>query len=263
MARKSVRGICKLCRKRKLLCRSHYLGKAVEKLCRESGEDAVMMTPKVVMATQRQLWAHLLCLDCEGRLNKFGETPVLKLLDTGSGFRLLDWMHLALELKIEPNTVSFSGSAMGVDTDAIAHFALGILWKGSVHKWPTVEQQTTSVVLGPFKEPIRRYLLGKGEFPKGVYVLVGACEDKGSRGMVFAPHLVNGSRNRMFGILIRGIWFHIITDMNAPSGTRNLCCVQSDKRVLHLEDCTERFLDAGRHIHKTARVNPNVKLSTP
>jgi len=123
------------------------------------------MTPKVIMATQRQLWAHLLCRECEARLNKFGETPVLKLLDTGLGFRLLERMHLALELKIEPNTVSFSGSAMGVDTNALAHFALGILWKGSVNNWSTVEGQTTSIFLGSFEEPIRKYLLGESGFP--------------------------------------------------------------------------------------------------
>jgi hypothetical protein len=64
MAKKNLVGVCKLCRKRKLLCRSHYLGKAVERLCRENGQDAVMMTPKVVVATQRQLRAHLLCRDC-------------------------------------------------------------------------------------------------------------------------------------------------------------------------------------------------------
>jgi len=259
MAMKNVHGICKLCRKQKLLCKSHYFGRAVHNLCTENGQDAVMMTPKVIMATQRQLWAHLLCKDCEGRLNKFGETAALKLLDTGSGFRLLKWMELALELKIESNTVSFSGSAMGVDTNALAHFGLGILWKGGVHQWSTVEGQTTSVELGPFQESIRTYLLGETGFPEGVYVLVGACEDKGSRGMVFAPSLVNGSRNRMFSILVRGIWFHIITDKSAPPDTKKLCCVQSDKKVLHMEDCNERFLHAGRHIHKTARLSPNVK----
>ena len=217
------------------------------------------MTPKVVMGTQRQLWAHLLCRECEARLNKFGETPVLKLLDTGSGFRLLERMHLALELKIESNTVSFSGSAMGVDTDALAYFALGILWKGSVNKWSTVEGQTTSISLGAFEEPIRKYLLGEGGFPPDVYVLVGACEDRGSRGMVFAPSLVGGVRHRMFSILVRGIWFHVITDKNALPGIKKLCCVQSEKRVLHLEDCSQRFLQAGRHIHRTARIAPNVR----
>ncbi len=218
-----------------------------------------MMTPKVITATQKQLWAHLLCSECEGRLNKFGETPVLKLLDTGAGFRLLNWMEMALELKIERGTVSFSGSAMGVDTDALAHFGLGILWKGGVHKWTTVEGQTTSVELEPFEESIRTYLLGETGFPRGVYVLVGACEDKGSRGMVFAPSLVKESQNRMFSILVRGIWFHIITDMGASPGMKKLCCVQSDKKVLHMEDCSSRFFHAGRHIHKTARIASNLK----
>jgi hypothetical protein len=258
MAKKNVRGICRLCRKRRLLCKSHYLGRAIQKLCREKGEDPVMMTPKVIMMTPRQLWAHLLCRDCEGRLNKYGETPVLKLLDNGSGFPLLERMELSLELKIERGTVTFSGSAMGIHTDALAHFALGILWKGGVHKWNTVEGQTTSVKLGPFSEGIRTYLLGESGFPSGVFVLVAACEDKGSRGMVFAPTLVKESRNRMFSILVRGIWFHIITDKSAPAETKKLCCVQSEEKVLHLEDCSSRFLHAGRHIQKTARVAPNL-----
>ena len=244
MARKNVEGICKLCRKRKLLCKSHYFGRAIHNLCKEDGEDAVMMTPKVVMATQRQLWAHLLCRHCEERLNKFGETSVLKLLDNGSGFPLLERMRKGIALKDERGTLTFSGKAMEVDTNAIAHFGLGILWKGGVHKWPTVEKQTTSVTLGPFKEAIRKYLLGIGGFPLDVYVLVGVCEDKGSRGMVFAPSLMNGSKNRTFSILIRGIWFHIITDKNTSAGTKELCCAQSKLRVLHMEDCNERFLHA-------------------
>ena len=137
------------------------------------------MTPKVVMATQRQLWAQLLCRDCEGRLNKFGETPVLRLVDRGPGFPLLERMRSGIALKDEGGTFTFSGKAMEVDTDVIAHFGLGILWKGGVHKWPTVERQTTSVALGPFEETIRKYLLGTGGFPPNVHVLVGVCEDKG------------------------------------------------------------------------------------
>jgi hypothetical protein len=259
MARKSVHGTCAMCRKRKLLCKSHYFGRAVHNVCNENGQDAVMMTPKVVMATQRQLWAHLLCLECEGRLNKFGETPVLKLLDNGKSFPLLDRMKEGIALKDDRGTLTFSGKAMGIDTAPIAHFGLGVLWKGGVHKWNTIAGQTTSVDLEVFEEPIRKYLLGKSDVPEGVCVLVGACEDKGSRGMVFAPSLVNGSHHRMFSILVRGIWFHIVTDMHALPGTATVCCVKSDLKVLHMEDCNERFLHAGRHIHKTARVSPNAK----
>ena len=92
----------------------------------------MLMTPKVIMATPRQLWAHLLCKKCEEQLNKFGETPVLKMLDNGLGFPLLERMRLAIPLKVERNTITFSGSAMGIDTDALAHFGLGLLWKGAV-----------------------------------------------------------------------------------------------------------------------------------
>jgi len=221
--------------------------------------DAVMMTPKIIMETQRHLWAHLLCRECEGRLNKLGETPVLKLLDNGSAFPLLSRMRVALHLKSEPGVVTFSGSAMSINTDTLAHFALGILWKGSVHKWKTVEGQTTTVNLRGQREAIRRYLLGRSGFPEGVFVIVAACEDKGSRGMVFAPSRLGGSRYKQFSMLVRGLWFHIIVDKKASLGMKGLCCVQSTKRVLHLENCHNRFMQAAGHIHKTARVAPSLE----
>lgn len=259
MAKEKVVGICRLCGKRKALCKSHYLGRALHKLCRENGESAIMMTPKVIMATQRQLWAHLLCGGCEQRLNKFGETPVLRWLDNGKTFPLLERMRLSCALKEERGVVTFSGTAMGVDTEPLAYFSLGLLWKGAVYQWKTVEGQTTTVNVGPYEESIRKYLLGDTGFPEGVFVLLAVCEDKGSRGMIFAPTLVAGTAHQMFSILIRGLWFHIIVDKNAAAGNKNLCCVQSEKKVLHLEDCSERFLHAGRHIHKTAKVAVNVK----
>jgi hypothetical protein len=167
-------------------------------------------------------------------------------------------MRLAIEIKVETKAITFSGSAMGIDTEALAHFALGILWKGAVHKWSTVARQTTSVNLTGYKEGIRKYLLGRASLPPGIFAMVAACEDKGSRGMVFAPSRVRGSRHRMYSLLVRGLSFHIIADRQAPASLKNLCCVQSEKKVLHLEDCTERFLHAGRHIHKTARIARNV-----
>lgn len=257
MAKSNVIGICRLCKKRRILCKSHYLGRALHKLALTNGQDAIMMTPKVIMATQRQLWAHLLCRECEGRLNAFGETPALQWIDNGKDFPLLDRMRLSLDVKDEGTSVTFSGRAMGVDTEALAYFALSLLWKGGVQQWPTAEGQTTSVPLGPFEEPIRKYLLG-APFPANVYVLLGVCEDRGSRRMVFAPTVMRETRHHTFSVLVRGLWFHIVTDARAAA-VKELCCVQSAKKVLHLENCASRFFDAGRHIHKTARVAANVK----
>ena len=62
--------------------------------------------------------------------------------------------------------------------------------------------------------------------------------------------------------LLPALWFHIIVDKNAKPGNRDVCCVRSEKKVLHLENCEKRLIEAGRHLYKTARVAPNVKRST-
>jgi hypothetical protein len=283
MARKNVQGVCKLCQKPAKLCKSHYLGRVLHKISFTEDEPPVMMTPKTVQATPRQLWAHLLCENCEQRLNEKGEKPVIALFtDANNNFPLLNRMELALPLtfrsafrvseggllvrdadgSLGQNVVKYSGRAMGINTEALAYYGLGILWKGSVHKWKTIDGQESTVDLGKYQEPIRRYLLGEAGFPDGVYVLVSACTDVGSQGMCFAPHLVEGSRYPMHSILIRGLWFHIITTDQDADGLSELCCVRSTEKVLFKEDCTERFLHAGRHIHETAAVSPELRKPT-
>lgn len=85
----------------------------------------------------------------------------------------------------EGGVVTFSARDMGIDTEPFAHFGLGLLWKGAVRQWNTVEGQSTSVNLGPYDDSIRRYLLGETGLLDGVYVILAVCEDRGSRGMVF------------------------------------------------------------------------------
>jgi hypothetical protein len=217
------------------------------------------MTPELVKTTPKQLWAHLLCSDCEQMLNERGEKSVQALFNGASAFPLLNRMNLSLALKTEPTVVTYSGSAMGIDTEALAYYALSILWKGSVHKWTTLKGQKSSVSLEKYQEPIRRYLSGEAAFPEGVYVIVAACTDTGSQGMVFAPSQVAESRFTAYSLLVRGLWFHIITTDNPANGLDGLCCVRSSRKVIHKEDCTQRFLECGRHIHKTATISPELK----
>src|SRR5579859_1201764 len=259
MAHKDIHGVCPLCLKPAKLCKSHYLSRVLHSLSRSGKEHPVVMTPQLVTATPRQLWAHLLCEPCEQLLNERGEKPVLPLLnDADDNFPLLNRMDLALPLKVEAKHIMYSGSAMGIDTEPLAYYALSILWKGSVHKWKTLNRQTSTVDLGPYREPIRGYLHGEAHFPDGVYVIVTVCVDHGSQGMNFAPSKVAGSRYPMYSILIRGLWFHVITTDQNTVGLSELCCVRSEKKVLFKEDCTERFLEAGRHIHKTAKVSSSL-----
>jgi len=260
MARKNVGGVCKLCLRSGKLCKSHYMSRVLHALSRTGKEHPVVMTPGLIQTTPRQLWAHLLCESCEQLLNNRGEKPVLALFNGAKdNFPLLNRMNLALPLKAGPTVIIYSGEAMGINTEPLAYYALSVLWKGSVHEWTTLKGQKSSIDLGKYQEPIRGYLLGEAAFPDGVYVNVTACVDRGSQGMNYAPSGAVGPPYPMYSLLVRGLWFHVITTDSAPPGLSDLCCVRSTNRMLFKADCTEPFLLAARHIHKTATVSADLR----
>src|SRR5579872_1976236 len=142
MARANVLGVCKLCQKPAKLCKSHYLGRVLHKMSFTRNEPPVVMTPKLVKVSPRQLWAHLLCEACEQRLNEQGEKPFLALCNgADNNFRLLNLMAVALPITHLPSVrvsfsgllfrdidgtflesvVKYSGRAMGIDTEALAY----------------------------------------------------------------------------------------------------------------------------------------------
>jgi len=255
VARSNVQGVCKLCGSTARLCKSHYLGKALYRL---SGEyqvnHPVVFTPKVIAATPRQMWNHLLCEVCEKRFNNYGEATALGLLYRGDRFPLLERMRLAVPISREATVTRFSGRDMGIDAERLAYFALSLLWRGSVNVWKTLEGQTTSVALGVYEEPIRQYLVGETSFPEDAYVIVTACIDLGSQCMILAPWEipVDGGVYRQFEILTRGLWFRIVLGKEVPAGLSNLCTVHSSKQIMFTMDCTTEILHAVCHFFDMA-----------
>ena len=69
----------------------------------------------------------------------------------------------------------------------------------------------------------------------------------GAQGMVFAPTLMVETLHPMHSILVRGLWFHIITTDKPMPELDSACCVRSNRKVLHTADCTETS-DFGRSV---------------
>jgi hypothetical protein len=193
---------------------------ALHVLSREDGRNAIVLTPKVVTATPRQLWAHLLCSECEKRISRNGESAVLKLLNRKDGFLLLDILKTSTPMKVEPTVQVFSATDLGIDTEALAYFALSIVWRGSVHEWKTLDGQTTGVTLGLYEERIRQYLAGESGFPAAVLVAVFVCTDIGSQQTIFSPDRFKGvgAIYSDFSFLTRGLWFHVYVGKDIPVG---------------------------------------------
>ena len=74
------------------LRRSHLLGRAVYVLNRDGKDEPVMMTPQLITPTQRQLWRHLLCGDCEQRFSSYGESLIMRLVQRKAEFCLTGLM---------------------------------------------------------------------------------------------------------------------------------------------------------------------------
>jgi hypothetical protein len=89
----------------------------------------------------------MLCSECDGSSSRNGEAYVIRRLSKDGVFPFLDRLNVAMW---EPDFLpggAYRGDSVGLDTEKTAYFALSLLWRASVHKWETLNGQTTSVVL--------------------------------------------------------------------------------------------------------------------
>jgi len=252
-----VFGLCPLCLQQKQLEKSHYLGRALHLLSQDDG-GAVFMTPQRIELSTRQIWAHLLCGGCEDILAK-NESYAHQWINRIDRFPLLERLSLAAPVRWTPNGTEFSGAAIGVSTDRLAHFALGVFWRASANKWRTLGLQTSSLDLGALAEPIRLYLKGEGRFPTGCVLLMTVCTDRGSQGLVFAPNPTKGGMFPCFSMLVRGIKFTLVMGDALPLELREACCVGSARKVIFVRDCAADAQHAFGHLYQTADVDSRLQ----
>jgi len=194
-------GICKLCLRNEELQRSHFLPAFLYRLSldrRAGNPNPVVMTRSVAVSTSKQMRYYLLCPNCESRFSEHGEKWIARQVYNGRDFPLLDRLNVALPLHATPHLQIFSGTDAGIDTSKLAYFALSLLWRASVHKWAMINGKTTSVDLGIYEEPIRRFLVGETSFPSDAVVVATACTDWVSQETVFPPTAVPENRHIVF-----------------------------------------------------------------
>jgi hypothetical protein len=168
---------------------------------------------------------------------------------------MLERLNVAAPVRWTPKGTEFSGAAIGVSTERLAHFALGIFWRASVNKWRTLGLQTTSIDLGALTEPIRLYLRGEGPFPTDCTLLMTVCTDHGSQGLLFAPNPTKGGIFPCFSMLVRGIKFTLVVGDDLPPELREACCVNSARKAIFMRDCAAETQHAFGHLHQTADVD--------
>ena len=106
--------------------------------------------------------------------------------------------------------------------------------------------------LGYFEERVRKYLAGECGFPPGVAVIVTICTVQPSQASFFVPSRMNDKAIPTFSFLILGIHFTIVLSDGMPDKIRQICCVNSDRRVLFQCSREDFSLHAAAQLHATA-----------
>jgi hypothetical protein len=228
---------CRLCSKARELQRSHLIPAAVFKSLRSEGKDVTSITAKKIVQTSRQFQAHLLCGDCEDSLNKGGETYVLRHMARQIPeleFRLYDLLSGEIICGADDDCrVYDTRDVPEIDTGKLAHFALGMVWKTTACDWVGVDGYIRRLDLGPYEDPIRRFLLGDAPLPKHCFVNVFVWHDKSSVVYgTYLPRLHHKRQSHVYSYYLPGITFVVRVGKSVEQKWRELCCYSNERKPI-------------------------------
>jgi len=183
-------GICKMCLQSKELVRSHLIPRKVHEYCHPPGHSPIVLTGGKLMASDRQLQHPLLCFDCEQILNVQGEDWCVDRLATyEKTFPIYDEVKKGKLIDDVDGTLVYAVKDVGgIETDRLLHFGLGMFWKAAVHSWKGGEVESL-IDLGPYAEPLRKWLKDGGNFPKHLYLVVHLSPPEHAKISLFTPYL--------------------------------------------------------------------------
>jgi len=255
---------CPLCNdpESRPIVRSHLLPAALYAKTRADGAKGsriLMLTSKTTTPTDKQIQDDLLCLTCEDCLNRNGEKYALSQVHNGRDFPLLDRLRVAMPVYSGGGVEKFSGDSIGVETDKLAHFALGLFWKASVHTWRAHDGSAIHHSLGQYEETVRQYLRGQTAFPGELVLILTVCTDFYSQSNFYFPCEVTGNQIKSYGALARGIHFRLFAGADLPDMIRDSCCITSGGRPIFAGDCSNISGHAFRFLNATSRLSKGMR----
>lgn len=257
------RGTCKLCLNESNLQQSHFLGRALYNLSSTDGELPILISPNLVIQDQKQIKDYVLCWNCEQRFAKMGENYVMKMVNRNDGFKMMELIRANPIRRTEGEYSLYSAAHMGIDTDALAYFALSVIWRGGAHIWRTFEGRATGgLQLGHHEERLRRYLLGTDPYPQGVVVKISVACDDASQNFTMFPWINHDQQDAtVFTFTTRGIWFDVAVGDSLPAYAYQNCCVSSPEKPIFVGDF-DRFVSYEiAQSKQTARIDKKLQLT--
>lgn len=246
-------GICKLCLQNRVLQDSHLLPKALYRMSRWEGTpnpNPMQVSARGQVQTSKQIKGFLLCRDCEQRLCANGENYAMTQVNRKEGFALLRALESSSNKRSTGSfTFYYETSALGIDREKLAYFALSVFWRASVHVWNRQERKTPMISLGKYEEPIREYLLGTKPFPPGLAVLLFVSTDHFSQNVFYEPSKGNDLDPTTWTFQVRGLNFFLSCRDGMPHQLAEACLVNGSRQIIVARSCKEKIIGAMARLH--------------
>jgi hypothetical protein len=213
-----------------------------------------------VIESSRQLQHPLLCLECEGILNKGGEVWILPLFARLDGsFPFHDMLTKMPPAVVDGDAKLYAAARNPeIDTAKIMHFAMGIFWKAAVHSWRGGE--TDSLIdLGIYAEPIRKYLVGEAPFPAEMLLMIGVLPTPVRHIAFTVPYQGSSLKWRNFLFYVPGVEFTLLVGNTLTASQQVASFSGNPERPILLVNFEPLVQDIAVEVMKKAHKAKNVE----
>jgi hypothetical protein len=211
--------------------------------CRIENHSPVQVGGGIMLPTDRQTQAHLLCCDCEDLLNKGGEKWISgKLATWERSFPFYDCLTSVRPLFDEDGMAVYLGAQNSkIGVKQLTHFALGIFWKASVHSWKK-DSRDPQIDLGPYSDEIRKWLSKAGQFPTHLHLTVVVEKPETAQITINSPY--EGIRKyswRSYFFHVPGILFMMSLGKTVDENTRAIAITSAGNPINISQRLTNSF----------------------
>jgi hypothetical protein len=251
---------CPLCRRIKPVLKSHFMPAALTEFCSPPGGRPIMITPDIIIESDREIQDYVFCECCEDIFNKGGETWVLPLLARlDAPFPLYDILVKQAPSQVD-GEIKIYATALNpeIQADKLIHFAMGIFFKAAVHPWSGSRTEPW-INLGPYTEPIRRFLLGETPFPARM-CLTAAILPSPTRAIKFSQPYRDSTEGKFsYRFDACGLQFILVVGKGVAGDDRTGCFASNPAHPMILMDFAKALQMPVRQAFDTTRKAKNVE----
>ena len=251
---------CPMCTVAKEVVSSHLMPAALYDYCRPPGGNPVSFNTRLVIESSRQMQFPLLCGGCEDILNKGGERWILPLFARLDGsFPFHDLLTKMAPAVVDGDAKLYAvAKNPDIDTEKLAHFAMGIFWKAAIHSWRGDETDPL-IDLGMHTEPIRNYLQSKQPFPAEMLLKIGVLPTPVRHIAFNAPYQGSSVKWRNFIFYVLGIEFTLLIGKDLTKDQLAASFTGNSERPILLVNFERSVQDIAVDVMKKAHKAQNVE----